>query len=56
MDLTQHRYHLRIQILLEAGADATGVVGEFALERAIEFGDHEMEQMLIDAGAETGAL
>ncbi len=40
-----------VRLLLDAGADATGIVGEFALVNAIEFGDREMEQMLIDAGA-----
>ncbi len=44
-----------VRVLLDAGADASGVVGEFALESAIGFGDHEMEQMLIKSGADTGA-
>ena len=44
-----------VRILLDAGADANGVVGEFALESAIGFGDREMEQMLIEAGANADA-
>lgn len=44
-----------VRILLNAGTDVTGTVGEFALQNAIEFGDNEMEQMLIEAGANTNA-
>jgi len=40
-----------VRVLLEAGADATGIAGEWALIDAIRFGNREMEQMLIDAGA-----
>ena len=40
-----------VRVLLDAGADASGIVGEVALENAIGFGDQEMEQMLIEAGA-----
>ncbi len=44
-----------VRILLDAGADTTGIVGETALRNAIEFGDHEMEQMLIEAGVNANA-
>lgn len=44
-----------VRILLDAGADVTGTVGEFALQNAIKFGDNEMEQMLIEAGANADA-
>ena len=44
-----------VRILLDAGADTAGIVGETALRSAIEFGDHEMEQMLIEAGANANA-
>ncbi len=40
-----------VRVLLDAGADATGMAGEFALVNAIEFGDREMERMLLEAGA-----
>lgn len=40
-----------VRVLLDAGADATGAVGEFALASAIGFRDGEMEQMLLEAGA-----
>lgn len=44
-----------VRVLLEAGADATGIAGEFALAQAILFNNHEMEQMLIEAGANADA-
>ncbi len=44
-----------VRILLNAGADVTGTVGELALQNAIRFGDNEMEQMLIEAGANANA-
>ncbi len=51
-----HNGHTEIvRILLNAGADVTGTVGEFALQNAIKFGDNEMEQMLIEAGANADA-
>ncbi len=40
-----------VRILLDAGADITDIVGEYALVEAIGTGNREMEQMLIDAGA-----
>ncbi|MYA35993.1 MAG: hypothetical protein F4030_10395 [Gammaproteobacteria bacterium] len=40
-----------VRILLDAGADITDIVGEQALVEAIGTGNREMEQMLIDAGA-----
>ena len=45
-----------VRILLEAGADATRKAGEWALIDAIRFHDREMEQMLLDAGANGSAL
>ncbi len=44
-----------VRLLLNAGADASGIAGESALVNAIEFSDREMEQMLIDAGANAQA-
>lgn len=40
-----------VAVLLELGADATGEEGAWALADAIDFGDHEMERMLLEAGA-----
>ncbi len=45
-----------VRVLLEAGADVTGDAGEEALASAIRLGDLEMEQMLIDAGANANSL
>lgn len=51
-----HNGHTEIvRILLNADADVTGPIGEFALQNAIRFGDNEMEQMLIEAGANADA-
>ena len=44
-----------VRVLLDAGADAAGISGEYALAHAIRFNDPEMEQMLVEAGAPTGA-
>ncbi len=41
-----------VRELLALGADATGRAGTIALDNAIGFWDFEMEQMLIDAGAD----
>ncbi len=41
--------------LLRLGADATGASGVQALMSALQFGDPEMEQMLINAGADPNA-
>jgi len=40
-----------VAALLELGADATGVAGTRALNDSIRYGNREMEQMLIEAGA-----
>lgn len=45
-----------VEELLVQGADASGLAGVRALESAIELGDMEMEQMLIDAGADDSEL
>ena len=37
--------------LLRSGADVSGFSGSMALANAIQYNDHDMEQMLIDAGA-----
>ena len=47
-----HGHTDAVRELLALGADATGSAGVAALEHAIDFWDFEMEQMLIDAGAD----
>jgi len=44
-----------VKALLEAGADATGPAGRASLAEAIYLGNREMEQLLIEAGAEQSA-
>ncbi len=41
-----------VKALLEAGADATGPAGRASLAEAVYLGNREMEQLLIEAGAE----
>lgn len=43
------------RVLIEAGADATGPAGEGALIDVIKFRDREMEQLLLDVGADGNA-
>lgn len=45
-----------VAALLELGADATGKAGSRALTEAVRHGNREIEQMLIDAGAEDDIL
>ncbi len=45
-----------VAVLLELGADATGEAGSRALTHAVRHGNHEIEQMLIDAGAQDEIL
>lgn len=56
LSFAAHNGHTEIvRVLLDAGADTTGIVGEFALIDAIRFNNHEMEQILINAGANMDA-
>ncbi len=41
-----------VKALLEAGADTTGPAGRASLAEAVYLGNREMEQLLIEAGAE----
>ncbi len=45
-----------VRALLEAGADATGEAGEWALYSAIDHGNTEMENLLLNFGANDEAL